>query len=226
MRWPSLPGVTPYVKLLGLLLGAASIPVAPALGQPVPGGEAMRLRPAAVAPRPQPRRVAAGGAMLLGGAAAATAATGPLPAAPAEAPPSPADLSATPRPAQPLPAAEALPPLALPTGMEALPQGGFRLRFAGAAESLPPAAAGTLAELGRRLAAGPEGRIVLSGQASGPAADVSVARRLSLARSLAVKQALVAGGLAPTRIDVRPLGRTADVADAVDVQPPEAQAAP
>lgn len=111
-------------------------------------------------------------------------------------------------------------PLALPAGMEALPQGGFRLRFADGAGGLPPAAAASLAELGRRLAAGPARRIVLTSQASGPEADVSLARRLSLARGLAVKQALAAGGLPPTRIDLRPMGRTADPLDAVDVQPP------
>jgi hypothetical protein len=35
-----------------------------------------------------------------------------------------------------------------------------------------------------------------------------------------VKEALVAGGLPATRIDIRPLGRTGDAMDAVDVQPP------
>ena len=210
----------PDKTFLGLLLGAALLPAAPALARPA-GGMAMRAWPAAAAPRAPVLRVA-GGATVLPAAAAATAA---LPAPPAAAPPSPPDLLATPRPAQVPPAAQATPPLALPPGMEALPQGGFRLRFATGAEALPPAAAGTLAELGRRLAAGPPGRILLSSQASGPVADISVARRLSLARGLAVKRALAAGGLAPTRIDLRPLGRTADVADAVDVQPPEAQAA-
>ncbi len=73
--------------------------------------------------------------------------------------------------------------------------------------------------------AGPDGRVTLTGQASGPATDASIARRLSLARALAVKQALVAGGLAPTRIDIRPMGRTADAVDAVDIQPPETERA-
>lgn len=155
-----------------------------------------------------------------GSAGAQPAATEPLPAAPAPAPPKPADLSAMPPPPQPAPAPQAAAPLSLPPGMEALPQGAFRLRFPAGTEALPPAAASTLAEVGRRLTAGPAGRIVLTSQASGPEADVSAARRLSLARALAVKQALAAGGLAPTRIDLRPMGRTADAADAVDVQPP------
>lgn len=147
-----------------------------------------------------------------------------LPAAPAPAPPAPADLAPRPRPAQPPPAAT-LSPLALPAGMEALPQGGFRLRFEDAAEEPPPTAVATLGRLGSRLAADPDGRVTLIGQASGPATDVSIARRLSLARALAVKQALVAGGLAPTRIDIRPMGRTADAVDAVDIQPPETERA-
>ncbi|MFC7688527.1 OmpA family protein [Paeniroseomonas aquatica] len=103
--------------------------------------------------------------------------------------------------------------------MEALPEGGFRLRFADGTAALPAEAAGSLAGLGSQLAAGPAGRVVVTGQASGPVADISIARRLSLARGLAVKQALAAGGLAPTRIDLRPMGRTADAADAVDVLP-------
>jgi hypothetical protein len=42
------------------------------------------------------------------------------------------------------------------------------------------------------------------------------------ARALAVKAALAEGGLPPTRIDLRPQGRTEEAADAVDVLPPEA----
>ena len=145
----------------------------------------------------------------------------PGPGVPAPAPPAPADLSAAPGPAQPPPAPPRSPPPAVPPGLEALPQGGLRLRFAAGAEGPPPAALDSLTELGRSLGAGPPGRVVLTGQASGPAADVSAARRLSLARALAVKQALAAGGLPATRIDIRPLGRTADAVDAVDVQPPE-----
>jgi outer membrane protein OmpA-like peptidoglycan-associated protein len=56
-------------------------------------------------------------------------------------------------------------------------------------------------------------------------ADASAARRLSLARALAVKQALAEGGLPPTRIDLRPLGRTEEAVDAVDVLPPGAERA-
>ena len=117
-----------------------------------------------------------------------------MPAGPAPAPPAPANLSASPGAAQPPPAAPEARSFTLPPGMEALPQGAWRLRFAPGTEMPPHAAEAALAELGRRLAAGPDGRVVLTAQASGPA-DVSSARRVSLARGLAVKEALVAGGL-------------------------------
>ena len=149
------------------------------------------------------------------------AAEAPLPPLPAPAPPSPVQLAApTPNgPAQP-----PEPPLALPQGMEALPQGGWRVRFAGESPELANAAVqATLAELGRRLGARPRGRVNLVAQASGPVTDVSAARRVTLARALAVKQALAAGGLAETRIDVRALGRIAEAEDAVDILPAEAQ---
>ncbi|MBV1799381.1 OmpA family protein [Siccirubricoccus sp. G192] len=145
-----------------------------------------------------------------------------IPGLPAEAPPEPARLPPTARPMAP-PPPEA--PLVLPAGMEALPQGSWRIRFAAGAERPPEAASTTLANLGRRLAAQPEGRVTLQAQASGPAADASAARRLSLARALAVKQALAEGGLPPTRIDLRPLGRTEEAVDAVDVLPPGAERA-
>lgn len=142
-----------------------------------------------------------------------------MPAPPAAAPPRPAEL-ARPGPAasrpQPAPALRGLPP-----GLEALPDGGARLRLPAEAAALPQAAERSVLELGRRLAEGPPGRVTVTAQASGPAADVSMARRLSLARALAVKQALAAGGLAATRIDLRPMGRTDEALDAVDIQPPE-----
>jgi outer membrane protein OmpA-like peptidoglycan-associated protein len=140
-------------------------------------------------------------------------------AEPAAAPPDPAALPALYGP--PSAPAEAA-PAALPPGMEVRPEGRWRVRFAGDTPHLTVPAAAALATLGRRLAALPEGRITVEAQASGPAADVSIARRLSLERGLAVKQALAEGGLAPTRIDIRPLGRTGEAVDAADVLPPPA----
>ncbi len=116
-------------------------------------------------------------------------------------------------------------PLALPAGMSPLPQGAWRVAFRAGEQSLSPAVQQALAEIGRRLAATPagHGRITVQAQASGPPNDASAARRLSLARAVAVRQALVAGGLAETRVDVRALGRTQAALDAADILPPAAQ---
>jgi hypothetical protein len=106
----------------------------------------------------------------------------------------------------------------MPPGMAPLPEGGVRIALAG--PILDPAQLRALEMLGRALAALPAGRITVEAQVSGPANDASMARRASLARAQAVKAALVAGGLPPTRIDLRPLGRVGNGADRVDVLPP------
>ena len=160
------------------------------------------------------------GAPLLGAALAlASAAAWPCgaaeadgaPSPPAEAPPAPALLSPDSRPS----AGEA------GAAFEALAEGRWRIRFAAGREDLSEAAAGRVGELGRRIAeAANAGRVTVEAQSSGPEADVSAARRLSLGRALAVKAALASGGLAPTRIDLRPLGRTPEAVDAADILPP------
>ncbi len=117
------------------------------------------------------------------------------------------------------------PPIPLPAGMSPLPRGGWRVRFRVGQSEIAEATKQTLGEIGRRLAQLPEGRgrITVEGQASGPANDASAARRLALARAGAVRAALVEGGLAETRVDLRPLGRTPAGLDCADVLPPEAR---
>ena len=111
---------------------------------------------------------------------------------------------------------------ALPAGLSALPGGGWRVAFRAGQAELPQGLGPALAEIGRGLGERPAGtgRITIEAQASGPAEDASVARRLSLGRAEAVRQALAAGGLATTRVDLRPLGRTAQGLDCADILPP------
>jgi hypothetical protein len=103
-------------------------------------------------------------------------------------------------------------------GLQALPEGGFRLRMTGTELTATQTAA--VQALARTMAALPQGRITVEAQVAGPVEDVSTARRLSLARAQAVKSALIAGGLTPTRIDLRPLGRLSGAQDTVDILPP------
>lgn len=134
-----------------------------------------------------------------------------LPPDPAPAPPPPVQLTPL-RPQTPQSPAGPL------QGLQTLPQGGFRLRMTGA--ELTAAQTAAVQALARTLAALPQGRITVEAQVAGLADDVSAARRLSLVRAQAVKSALVAGGLTPTRIDLRPLGRLSGAQDAVDILPP------
>lgn len=115
-------------------------------------------------------------------------------------------------------------PLALPAGMSPLRDGAYRVAFRVGEAALPAGLAPTLAEIGRRLAAAHAagGRITVEGHSTGPGTDASAARRLSLARAIAVRDALVAGGLEETRVDVRALGRTSAALDATDILPPGA----
>jgi outer membrane protein OmpA-like peptidoglycan-associated protein len=132
-------------------------------------------------------------------------------------------LSGTAHAQAPAPRGAPAAPLALPTGMSPLTQGAYRLSFRTNETALPAGTEPTLAEIGRRLAASTQpglGRVTVEGHASGPANDVSAARRLSLARANAVRDALVAGGMDATRIDVRALGRTQAALDAADILPP------
>ncbi len=113
--------------------------------------------------------------------------------------------------------------LALPAagqGLSARSEGGWRLDFAAGQATLDAGTRDALARLAPGLAAMPQGRITVQAQASGPADDASLARRLSLARAGAVRDALVAAGLPATRIDIRALGRLDPPADMAEILPP------
>lgn len=140
----------------------------------------------------------------------------PLGATPALAQPAPRPAAApTPPPPPPAP----LPQPQLADGFTALPGGGWRLSFTREEERASPDQRLTLMEIGNMLAAGTTGRVTLWAEVAN-GEDVSEVRRLALRRALAVRDALVLGGLAETRIDTRALGRTEARRDAVDILPP------
>ncbi len=146
-----------------------------------------------------------------------------LPADPAPAPPAAPELATLPAPSV-TPAPRPLPPVILAAGMETLPGGGWRLRGdAAARDRLDAPTNVAMAEIASHLAESTTGRVTVITEVNGPANDLSAARRSSLAAARAVKRALEAGGLDATRIDLRPLGRTATPRGVVDVLPPGVQ---
>jgi hypothetical protein len=112
-----------------------------------------------------------------------------------------------------------LPQPQLAAGVAPLPGGGWRLAFAREEDRALPEQRLTLMEIGNILAAGTTGRITLWAEVAN-GEDVSELRRLALRRALAVREALVLGGLPETRVDLRPLGRTEARRDVVDILPP------
>jgi hypothetical protein len=143
------------------------------------------------------------------------------PAAPSERipdPPPPADLSAAPRPALPADVAD----LSLAPGFARIPAGGWRITGRAAEGQADPASRQSMETIGRYLAEQTTGRITVIAQTSAPTDDPPVARRASLARAISVKASLVRGGLPGTRIDIRPMGRTEEEVDAIDIIAPPA----
>lgn len=122
-------------------------------------------------------------------------------------------------PATPPVALPPMPPLNLPQGVIALPGGAWRVTFPAERGTLEAEQRAALERLGAALAASSVGRVLLNSEASG-GEDLSTYRRLTLARARSVKAALVAGGLAETRVDIRALGRTANGRDAVEILSP------
>jgi outer membrane protein OmpA-like peptidoglycan-associated protein len=125
----------------------------------------------------------------------------------------PAAAQQPPAPRPPLPQPQLAP------GLQALPGGGWRLTFARDEDRATPEQRLTLMEIGNILAATTTGRVTLWAEAAN-GEDVSELRRLALRRALAVRDAMALGGLPETRVDLRPLGRTAAARDVVDIMPP------
>ena len=150
--------------------------------------------------------------------APAGAAAGAEPGEPAEAPPAPASLATGPLRAN----IPILPDLQLGPDIARLPIGGWRITGRGGKGEDDHASRLSVEIIGRYLAEQTTGRVTIVAQVSGPAEDPSVARRTSLARAVTLKSALTGGGLPGTRIDIRPMGRTAEARDALDIIAPPA----
>ncbi|MBF0861504.1 OmpA family protein [Gluconobacter kanchanaburiensis] len=89
----------------------------------------------------------------------------------------------------------------------ALPNGGLRVLFPSGSEALNTDSLKALQVYGSELARHPEQRVVLLSHATLPGDDVSMPRRISLARALAVRSIFVHAGVATTRLYPRALGR-------------------
>ncbi|MES2712105.1 MAG: hypothetical protein V4653_11020 [Pseudomonadota bacterium] len=218
--WAQAPGVIEFLPEPAepVVEGPAPPPEAPPIAislEFLPEPVAVSLDAPAAPPAQAPAAIQVVQLPVPGAQAAAEIPEAALPSPPAAAPPAPPELSLRPAPPAPgrTPRVAHVP---LPDGLEALPNGGLRIR----GTTLDDATRAALAAYGRSLAALGRGRVTVFAEVSGPAEDAHTARRLSLARAQAAKAALVQGGLDATRIDLRPLGRTAAGMDRLDVLPP------
>jgi len=153
-----------------------------------------------------------------GQSSAAEAAETEAPSEPAQAPPAPVSLATGPlRPNIPV-----LPDLQLAPDFAPIPIGGWRITGRPGRGEADHGARMAIETIGRFLAEQTTGRVTVVAQVSAPADDPSVARRTSLARAIMLKGALTGGGLPGTRIDIRPMGRTPEGLDALDIVAPPA----
>jgi len=144
----------------------------------------------AVTPPPQPAPPPA----TLPTAPPATVAVAPVPP-----PPPPAQASPPPPPP---PILEGATSAALTTGA------GLRVTFGAGEADLSPASAEAIKRVVQSAPAGDATSFNVVAYAAGAPEDPSTARRLSLSRALAVRSALMADGVASSRIYVRALGAT------------------
>ena len=99
------------------------------------------------------------------------------------------------------------PPVSASAGTTAKPEtAGLRLEFKSDQSDLSPAANGAIGELVKATPNGDTVTFNVLAYAAGVADDPSAARRMSLARGLSVRAALIAGGVPSTRIYIRALG--------------------
>jgi outer membrane protein OmpA-like peptidoglycan-associated protein len=122
--------------------------------------------------------------------------------------PTVASLAPIPPPAAPANATPpAPPPVSATAGTTAAPESaGLRLTFKSNESDLSPDSNSAIAELVKASPAGDTITYNVVAYAAGATDDPSIARRLSLARGLSVRAALLADGVASTHIYVRALG--------------------
>jgi outer membrane protein OmpA-like peptidoglycan-associated protein len=241
--------------LVGLLCTAASalaqvtvdlhaLDALPGAKPPAPEARQRRTQPKPAQPpsarlnKPVPQQPTAAPAPEPSTAAATPAPATPQPA-PAPAPPAATLPEAAPPVialapiAPPPPPAQAAPPPPPPisdtaTTAASAVGSGLRVTFGTGETDLSPASASAIQNL---VQTGPQGDGIsfnVVAYAAGTPEDPSTARRLSLARALAVRNALIADGVSSTRIYVRALGApTGDApADRVDLSVLGANAPP
>lgn len=135
----------------------------------------------------------------------------PAPFVPLAPPPPPAIPPPIAVPARPAPPAPPVEIAADAAGAVTRIGEGLRLTFAPAGAALNPATAQALRELAAALPAGAS--VTIAAFAPGTPEDPSSSRRLSLARALAARAALLAEGIASPRIFVRALGASPAIAE-------------
>jgi outer membrane protein OmpA-like peptidoglycan-associated protein len=196
---PAAPTPAPPPPAAAAAPPSAAPPPAPATPPP-PAATASLPRPATPPPPP------------------ATVAPAPPPPA-AAAPPPPTPPPAAPPQAAPPPAPAAPPPAVTPVVATAAGAQTLRLGFTGAETELNAAARQRVLGFAGSIPEDEQVRITVNAYAGGDPSDPSRARRTSLSRALAVRAALMEGGIRSTRIDVRALGLAAadGPADRVDI---------
>ena len=196
---------------------AATVPPPPAPLPPLPQPAAV---PAAPVIPPSPPHVEAPKPPAQPPAAAQpeTAPTSLIAAQPATPPSAPAPTAEMPAAAKPAaPAAAGAPPA--PVQMASAASMGSAMsavKFAAGATDVPPASHAVLDAVAAKLLANDNLRVQLIAHATGGADEAMEARRVSLARAVAVRAYLIEKGVRSLRMDVRALGNRSDEGPATD----------
>jgi outer membrane protein OmpA-like peptidoglycan-associated protein len=206
------------LPILSAVLVTAATPVFAQVTVDLRALQALPERPAAARParQPPPAVIPDSPAISARGNPPATVVQPEAPVQP-KAPAQPALPEAVPNlatiaPITPPPAAAGSPPPPPPpvsdtaTTAAAPTIAGLRLTFAPGQSDLSPESAASIKQLAEAATPGEATMFNVSAYAPGKPDDPSTARRMSLSRAMAVRSALVAGGVPSARIFVRALG--------------------